>query len=273
MSRPNARGYVRVSTAMQAEEGESLLTQTKRIQGHCEYKGYNLVKIYQDAGISAKDTNRPSLQQLMKDVERGDVVLIAELSRLSRNTRDALNLFEEFKEKGVNFVCLSPDIDFGTPVGSLLMTLLMAVHQLERQNISAHVKANMQRLSKEGTLRSRPPFGYRFVSKDRDFEPILEQIAVKDKIIEMHRDGKNLSQIAKTLNDAKDNVVLKANKKTQSDKDPIFYPQTIKRILIDYGVIPAEGSCADRAPVDQRIISYRKAESKASEPKPSETKS
>lgn len=257
-----ARGYVRVSTTMQVD-GQSIETQEKKIAAHCEYKGLELVKLYKDAGISAKDTRRPALQDLIKDAEDGDYVIVSDLSRLSRNTRDALNLFEEFKERGIKFVCLSPDIDLSTPVGNLLMTVMMAVHHLERQNIGAHVSSNMQRLSREGKLRTRPPFGYRFISKDQDYEPVPEQLEVKDKIMGMHRDGMKLSQIAKQLNLDGDNKVLGMNKRSQHDKVSIFYPQTVKRILIDYGALEAQGACANRVPVEKRIISHRKKEIEA----------
>jgi len=254
-----ARGYVRVSTSYQVEDGQSMETQEKKIKSHCEYKGLELVRLYKDAGISAKDTRRPALQSLLKEAEEGDYVIVSDLSRLSRNTRDALNMFEEFKERNIKFVCLSPDIDLSTPVGNLLLTIMMAVHHLERQNIGAHVSSNMQRLSREGKLRTRPPFGYKFVSKDQDYDPVPEQLEVKDKILRMHCEGKKLSQISTQLNLDGDNRVLNMNKRSQADKTSVFYPQTIKRILIDYGAMTAEGACANRAPIDQRIISHRKS--------------
>lgn len=260
MSQLIARGYVRVSTAMQAEEGVSLDTQVKRIQGHCDYKGYKLEKIYQDSGISAKDTNRPALKQLMSEMQKGEYVIVSDLSRLSRNTRDALNLFEEFKTNGVHFVCLNPDIQFDTPVGELLYTIMVAVHRLERQNISSHVSANMQRLSRESKLRSRPPFGFKFVGKDQDLQPEPAQQQVVEKIKSLHAEGMGYTKIAKKLNEDGDNVCLNNNKKSIKEKVPLFYAQTIKRILADYGVIEDP----DRLPIERRIVSHRKAETPAS---------
>lgn len=253
------RGYIRVSTTMQSEEGISLETQQKRLQAHCDYKGWNLVKVYTDAGISGKNTDRPGLQSLMNDIQKGEIVLICELSRLSRNTKDALTLFEFFKEKGANFVCLAPDMDLGTPIGQLIMTVLMAVHQLERQNISMHVSNNMQRLSKEGKLRSRAPFGYKFVGKDRDLQPEPSQQAVIEKIKNMYTANMKLAQIAKELNAKGDNLVLPNNKKTlPEDKVPIFYAQTVKRILQDQGII-VDSKPDDRAPLERRITSHHKS--------------
>ncbi len=258
---PSARGYCRVSTTMQSEDGVSLDTQRKRIDEFCTYKHLNLTKIYEDAGISAKNmSGRPALQQLMSEVQKGDYVIVCDLSRLSRNTSDALNMFEEFKTKGVFFVCLNPNIQFDTPIGELMFTVLMAVHRLERQNISSHVSANMQMLSKEGKLRSRPPFGYRFVGKDQDLQPEPTQMKVVDKIKALHATGMGYTKIAKKLNEEGDNLCLNNNKRSARmtndapEKVPLFYAQTIKRILADYGVI----SDPDRVPIEKRIISNHK---------------
>lgn len=259
---PVARGYCRVSTAYQSEDGVSLDTQKKRIADHCLYKGLDLIKIYEDSGISGKDMNRPSLRQLLSEVCPDEYVIVTDLSRLSRNTRDALSMFEHLKDKGVKFVCLNPDIDFSTPIGEMMFTVLMAVHRLERQNISAHVSANMRQLSREGKLRGRAPFGYRFVGKDRDFEPEPEQQKVIEKIKELYFQGTKYAQIARKLNEDGDNACLANNKKTVNpDKTYLFYPQTVKRILLDEKVIPQVSSTIDqnRIPIEQRIVSHRKS--------------
>lgn len=255
---PPARGYCRVSTVMQVD-GISLDTQHKRITEYCTFKQLNLVEIYEDAGISAKNTDRPALQRLMKEMKEGDTVIICDLSRLSRRALDALQLFEDFKKRGVNFVCLSPNIEFSTPIGCLMFNVLMSVHQLERENISAHVKANMNQLSREGRLRSRPPFGYKFVGKDQDLQPEPEQQRVVDKIKALYADGMGYTKIMKKLNEDGDNACLNNNKKSAKDKVPMFYAQTIKRILADYGVIEDP----ERIPIDRRIVSHRKTESES----------
>lgn len=258
MSIPVARGYCRVSTSMQLD-GVSLETQHKRIQAHCDYKGLNLIKCYEERGVSGKNIERPALQSLLSDLNKGEYVIVADLSRLSRNTRDALGLFETFKSRGVHFVCLSPDIDFSTPVGELLFTVMMAVHRLERQNISMHVSNNMQRLSKEGKLRSRAPFGYKFVGKDRDLEPEPTQQAVIEKIKTLHAANMKLAQIAKQLNAHGDNLTLLNNKKTvPGDKVPVFYAQTIKRILQDQGLVTL-AKPNERVTLEQRITSHHKS--------------
>lgn len=252
-SMPVARGYCRVSTTMQLD-GISLDTQQKRIKEYCTFKQLNLIKTYEDAGISAKNVDRPGLQQLIKEMQSGDSVIICDLSRLSRRTSDALQLFEDFKKRGVNFICLNPSIEFSTPIGQLMFTVLMAVHQLERENISSHVKANMNQLSREGKLRSRPPFGYKFIGKDLDLEPEPEQQKVIEKIKKLFGENNGYTKIAKILNEDGDNKCLNNNKRVPTEKEPKFYAQTIKRIVADCGLIEAP----DRQKVEKRIISHRK---------------
>ena len=256
----SARGYCRVSTVMQAEEGVSLETQRQRIMAHCQYKGYNFIKFYEDAGISGKNMERPALQELFQEMLPGEGIVVASLSRLSRNTKDALNMFEEFKGRGVKFICLDPEIDFTSAVGELMFTILMAVHKLERDNISKHVSANMQRLSAEGKLRGKPPFGYKFVSKDTPYAEVPEQMAIRDKIIKLHKEGLGYTKIADRLNTDGDNRVLNMNKQATSNKISIFYAQTIKRILTDNGLVEKKGVTSDRKSIEERIISHRKVD-------------
>lgn len=257
---PVARGYCRVSTSMQLD-GISLDTQQKRIKEYCTFRHMNLIKTYEDAGISAKNIDRPALRLLMKEMEKGDSVIICDLSRLSRRTSDALQLFDDFKKRGINFICLNPSIEFSTPIGQLMFTVLMAVHQLERENISSHVKANMNQLSREGKLRSRPPFGYKFMGKDLDLQPEPEQQKVIEKIKALHAEGHGYTKIATILNEAEDNLCLNNNKRVPTQDPPKFYAQTVKRILADCGSIQDP----NRQLVSKRIVSHRKGEKESTE--------
>lgn len=249
----SACGYCRVSTSMQKEDGISLDTQKKRIQEYCDYKGLQLTKHYEDAGISGRDLDRPALQQLLSEVQSGQYVIISDLSRLSRNTYHALGLFEHFKKNNINFVCLNPNIDFSTPIGVLVYTVMMSIHELERKNISMHVSGTMQVLSKQGKLRARSPFGYRFVAKDKELEPEPEQQRIISKIIEMYNNGINYSSIARTLNEEGEGKHLN-NNKTKQLENPQFYAQTVKRILEDCCLVETKDG---RKPIATRIACHK----------------
>lgn len=245
-----AFGYCRVSTKMQVDDGLSLDTQKEKIISHCRYRDLTLLGFYEDAGLSGKNMDRPALQKLLQDVTRDSYVIVNDCKRLGRDTIDSLTMLKHFLEKGVHLICLNFDIDFSTPVGEMMFTVMCAYGKMERRDISANVSANMLRASREGRLRNRPPFGYKFVGKDKDFEVIPEQIIVLNKILVWHDQGINNSRISKYLNDSGDNLVLSLNKKEKKDKVQIFYPETIRNILKHYrdGVVS----------IEKRIVSHHK---------------
>ncbi len=253
---PVARGYVRVSTATQVSHGISLSTQQERIKEHCIYRKLNLVEFYIDAGLSGKDTiNRPELLRLLNDSKRGDYIIICELSRLSRSTKDSLTILEDLKTKGVNLVCLSPDIDFSTATGTLIFTVISAISKLERERIADNVKNNLQQLSKNNKLRSRPSFGYKFVGKDKDFEPVPEQQAVIQKIISLFEKDACISRVVDQLNKDGDNKVLNLNCKMARERK--FTRYLVTTILVDYKIIEPSESLKNRKAVSEKIKTHK----------------
>lgn len=258
-SRKFARGYIRVSTAEQAsDDALSLETQEKMIRSRCVLKGVELIKCYVDAGISGKDIeHRPQLRSLVNEVQEGELVIVCNLARLSRNTIDGLHLLDKIKEKGGYLVSITEELDFSTPWGEMIYTVLMSYYKLERRNISINVSNNMKRISREGKLRSKPPFGWKFVTKDRDFVEVPEQQLVIHKILECYQRGMKMLQIANKLNTDGDNLTLNLNKKTVKEGTvPLFYAETIKHILINHGVIQSN----EKRLVEKRIVSHHKSE-------------
>lgn len=248
-----ARGYVRVSTTRQAEEGVSLETQVKLIQKYCAYEELELVKIYEDAGISGKNTtDRPEIQKLLFDVKKDDYVIVCNLARLGRSMRDVVNIIHDFKVRDIIFICLDPRIDGSTPMGRAMIGMMSVLNELERENISKNTSINMKRLAAEGKLRGRSPFGYKFVGKDKDMEEVPEQQEVIQLIINSYQNGTNMNKISKLLNESGYGPTLNLNK-TKPTADPKFYPETIKQILQGYGLIETESK-----PVEQRIVSFHK---------------
>jgi site-specific DNA recombinase len=181
---------------------------------------------------------------------------VYDLSRFSRNTLEAMTMVKDFQDRNVNFVSIKNDMDLSSPMGRCMFRMLMSFYELERDNIAANVKANMQRLSAEGKLRSRAPFGWRFAGKDKDMEPDPEQQFVISKIISMYNTSTSFNQIAQILNSSGDNRILNNNKRTASET-PVFYSHTIKRILMDQGIIASDNS--KRKPLNQRLLSYHKS--------------
>jgi len=159
--------YIRVSTDIQEERGSSLPTQEERCRSYAKSKGWKVVKVYSDVA-SAKDTNRPGLQQLFMDAENGkfETIIIMKLDRMFRNTRDFLDKVEFFEEKDIKFVCLDGEIDTSTPTGRLFNTMRAAFAEFERETISERSKIGQKANVQKGHWYGGPtPFGYDRVDK------------------------------------------------------------------------------------------------------------
>lgn len=115
--------YIRVSTIEQNEQ--------RQIEA---MNSYNIEKWFIEK-ISAKDTNRPKLQELLEFAREGDTVHIHDFSRLARSTKDLLEIVEKLNKKGVNLVSNKENIDTSTPTGRLMLTMIGAINEFERVNL------------------------------------------------------------------------------------------------------------------------------------------
>lgn len=225
------RLYARVSTELQ-RSGISIDTQLTRMKEYCHYKKYEIVKIYSDIAKTGRHEDREQLDLLMKEAKSGELIIVDELSRFSRNTHGALGMLHKLMNNNIYLISLSPDIDFSTSMGKAIYTILMAFYTMEREITAKKVSDNMKNLSKQKLLRSKPPFGWKFVGKNKDYERDEDQQKVIEKIVNLSK-TENHSSICRILNDDGDNSVLKSKK----DKKPVFYPATIERILKNYNKI------------------------------------
>lgn len=170
--------YIRVSTQEQAKEGYSIGEQEKRLRSYCEAMQWDIFKVYIDPGYSGGDTNRPGLQDLMRDVKAGliDKVVVYKLDRLSRSQKDTLILIEDvFLTNKVDFVSMSESFDTATPVGRAVLGLLAVFAQLERDQIKERMGMGKEARAKEGKWGggSSEPIGY-------DYDPVSELLVVNE---------------------------------------------------------------------------------------------
>lgn len=115
--------YIRVSTAEQNEQRQIEAMQR-----------YDIEKWFTEK-ISAKDTNRPKLQELLDFAREGDTIHIHDFSRLARSTKDLLDIVETLNAKGIHLVSNKENIDTSTPTGKLMLTMIGAIAEFERQNL------------------------------------------------------------------------------------------------------------------------------------------
>lgn len=134
--------YVRVSTDDQTTEN-----QRRTIDGR-----YKIEKWFVENGVSGSipAAQRPALAALLAYVREGDTVVVVAIDRLGRNTIDVLTTVEALKQKDVSVVSIREGFDLATPAGKLMLTMLAAVAELERENIKARQLAGIERARAEG---------------------------------------------------------------------------------------------------------------------------
>lgn len=159
----NAGVYIRVSTEDQAREGHSLEQQRKLCIEYCNKLGFNVYKVYEDAGISAKDTNRPKYVEMMADVEKKsiDVVVAIKLDRISRNLLDSQEFIYQLKSAECDLKLVLEPIDLTSSDGILMFNIMMAFSQHERFKISERTCMGMVGALEKGNIPGPVPLGYK----------------------------------------------------------------------------------------------------------------
>lgn len=139
-------GYVRVSTIEQNEERQIRAIEDKA----------NIDKWYIEK-VSAKDINRPELTEMIDYVREGDTIYIKDFSRLARSTKDLLDIIELLEDKKVNLVSLNEDLDTSTATGKLLITMIAAINEFERNNLLERQKEGIAIAKEKGVYQGRQP--------------------------------------------------------------------------------------------------------------------
>lgn len=165
------KGYARVSS-----KDQNLARQLKVLKEQgCEV-------VYQEK-ISGKNTNRPELQRMLNELEEGDVIIIAELSRFSRSTMDLFNLIEQLKEKKVALKSLKEewlDTSKTDPGTTLMLTIFAALVQFERELIKERQKEGIAIAKEKGLYNGRPK---KYGSKHQGMTHAIQLAQERDKTI------------------------------------------------------------------------------------------
>lgn len=199
-------GYLRVSTAEQAEEGYSIDAQENVIRQKCEAEDKELVAIYADKGISGKSmTNRLQLQQLLQDAKAGnfDEVWTWKTNRMARNQYDLLTIVKELESHDVAFKSCSEAFETTTPAGKLMMNVLASIGEFERETIVENVKLGMKQRARTGKWNGGTVLGYKSVivnESNTRLEVVPEEASIVIKIFKLYASGKGLKAIANLLN-------------------------------------------------------------------------
>ena len=222
--------YTRVSTAVQVD-GYSLDAQKSRMKAYAEFNDFEIVGEYEDAGKSGKSIEgRLEFNRMMEDIKTGkdgvSFVLVFKLSRFGRNAADVLSTLQVMQDFGVNLICVEDGMDSSKDAGKLMISVLSAVAEIERENIRVQAMEGRIQKAREGKWNGGfAPYGY-WLEKGQLF--INEEEAEAIRIIfdqYVHTDiGAN--GLAKYL---ENHGIRKLQR--QNGKNPLFDSALIRRIL------------------------------------------
>ena len=187
--------YARVSTDMQAEAGKSIAAQLSEMRTYAQRHGWEVVQEFVDPGYSGTAMDRPGLNDLRATVQAGtlDIVVVHELSRLSRRLFDTFELLEFFGQHQVGFASVKDrDFDFTSPTDRLFLTFLAALNQYYVDLLKMHTRKSKKQRSRTGLYNaSTPPYGYRHTG-DADTPPVivLEEAEAVREMFQKYATGK-----------------------------------------------------------------------------------
>jgi len=145
-------GYIRVSSSTQTTARQDDVMESLKVD-----------KLFSEK-VSGKSLNRPELKKMLDYVREGDVVVVSEISRLARSTRDLLSIIDALTQKNVNFISMKENIDTTTPQGRFILTIFGALSELERESILVRQKEGIEAAKARGKHLGRPflelPIGF-----------------------------------------------------------------------------------------------------------------
>lgn len=197
--------YIRVSTEDQAREGFSLGEQEEKLKQLCDYKGYEVYKVYCDAGISAKDMeHRPKFQEMLKDMKDGKInyIVAYKLDRVTRSVRDLEELISQLEKYNTYLVCDRDDVNTSTANGRFFVRMLTVLSQLEIEIASERTKFGLNGAIKSGHLPGQVALGFK---KDGNRKTIIDPATapIVKRVFDLYLQGKTFLQISNIFNEEK----------------------------------------------------------------------
>ena len=197
--------YIRVSTEDQAREGFSLGEQEEKLKQLCDYKGYEVYKVYCDAGISAKDMeHRPKFQEMLKDMKDGKInyIVAYKLDRVTRSVRDLEELISQLEKYNTYLVCDRDDVNTSTANGRFFVRMLTVLSQLEIEIVSERTKFGLNGAIKSGHLPGQVALGFK---KDGNKKTIIDPATapIVKRVFDLYLQGKTFLQISNMFNEEK----------------------------------------------------------------------
>lgn len=234
--------YLRVSTEEQAQiiEG-SLDSQKHRLMSFIDLKNLQennwgkKIEIYIDEGLSAKDTKRPAFQKMMKDIRAGKInlILVTDLSRLSRNILDFCILLEDLKKANAKFLSLKEQFDTSTPAGEMMVFNMINLAQFERKQTSERVSMNFHSRALRGLRNGGMAIlGYDIEKDDSSRLSVLEvEAGCVRKIFQIYLEEYSLSRTIQKLEELNIKPKVRSNRIQRHASQGKWTTQSLLSIL------------------------------------------
>ena len=189
--------YIRVSTKLQVEKGESIDAQRFELTRYAEAHGMRVLGEYVDAGFSGKNVRgRPQFRQMLDDIikeqpgRRPTYVLVFKLSRFGRNAADTWNSLQMLQDYGVELCCVKDGIDSATTMGKAMLSIAAVFAEMERDNIRTQTMSGREEKARKGYWNGgQAPYGYRLVDRGGKFKELEvdeEEAKVVRRIFRMY---------------------------------------------------------------------------------------
>ena len=196
--------YIRVSTTHQIDK-DSIPMQRNDLVSYARLMlNTDDYAIFEDAGYSGKNTDRPNFQKMMSQIRSGAFthLLVWKIDRISRNLLDFSSMYKELKELGVVFVSKNEQFDTSTAMGEAMLKIILVFAELERNMTSERVSATMISRASNGQWNGgRIPFGYDYDYENKTFSINKQESAVVKLIHDKYEEMQSLVQEARYLNE------------------------------------------------------------------------
>ncbi len=218
-------GYIRVSTKLQSEKGNSLKLQSSKIKDYCRLNDYNLIEIYEDKGISGMSIDkRDGYKEMVEYLTNNQIdgIVVWSLSRLGRKMKDVVEFMDTLKQNNINFFSIKENLSNNDKVGSLIMNILGSINEFEVEVIRERIKDVKRNKKENGEVYGRLQYGWDNIN-GKLIKNIYEFSIIK-RIKNLRSRGYSWRKISNRLND--DNI--------QSKDGNIWYDGSLYNMMRGY---------------------------------------